>query len=553
MIVLDYLKKTIGDSICVPPFHTGHLGLLPNTEVSIGLMTLPETHHHCELVITPYTPSASDMAHVHCIMMDRPGVVQRLIDAVSLLNLNIVTQESSAINQLNHHSVDLLIDWSSSRFSDLGESEPAQQHRYSNYQALFPHKSAPYVLLFESIIAHCGNVLVRDATNISGLPHLSIRPLVRQHIQPHTLTKVERETGPGHRLHSRITIPNNILAHLHNRLRTAPHQQLHYAILSETENRTLRVFFPEPRLIDRIVHLGFYHRDHPGALAGITKLLAHEFNILTSLLRKTTPDLSVWEAMMEYRGKEVIPDDTKERCEWVAKHLSARATADGVESLSQYKFEVGLPLYPKPPRGTWSGRIGLEGLVPDSDSPEIHPDVNAILREKIGEALAVMGGGEEHMTQLLETVRTSIGQSKRSIFLSYPRNAKEHAGLIEAALGEEYDVKVYDLGGPEDITSAVLSLIAECDYFIGIWHHDENLPTADGNYGISPWMPFEYGIAKALKKPALVVHSDRLDEKIWKRVSPGIPNPEYKDLYFAKSAVSRIVEHCRRSFAKAKN
>src|SRR5918912_3995863 len=109
MIVLDYLKKTINNSICVPPFHTGHLGLLPNTEVSIGLMNLPTTHH-CELVITPYEPSISDMAHVHCIMKDRPGVVQRLVDAVSLLGINIVTQESSAINQLNHHSVDLLID-----------------------------------------------------------------------------------------------------------------------------------------------------------------------------------------------------------------------------------------------------------------------------------------------------------------------------------------------------------------------------------------------------------------------------------------------------------
>lgn len=551
MIVLDYLKKTIGDSICVPPFHTGHLGLLPNTEVSIGLMTLPETHHHCELVITPYNPSASDMAHVHCIMRDMPGVVQRLIDAVSLLDMNIITQESSAINQLNHHSVDLLIDWSSSRFADLGDSELAQQHRYSPYQSLFPHKSALYVLLFESIIAHCGNVLVWDSKKNSGLPHVSIRQLVGQHSQAHTSAKVERETEPGHKLHSRITIPSNILGHLHNRLGTSPHQQLHYAILSETENRTLRVFFPEPRLVARIVHLGFYHRDRPGALAGITKLLAHDFNILTSLLRKTTPELSVWEAMLEYRGIEIISHDTKERCEWVAKHLSLRAAADGVKSLKQYEFEVGLPLYPKPARGTWSERSRLE--VPDDDAPEMPSDVNGLLREKVEEALAVMGGAEEHVTQLLETVRTGIGQSKRSIFLSYPRNAKEHAGLIEDALREEYDVKMYDLGGPEDITSEVLSLIAECDYFVGIWHHDENLPTGDGNYGISPWMPFEYGIAKALKKPTLVVHSDRLDERIWKRVSPGIPNPEYKDLYFAKGAVSRIVDHCRRNFAKAKN
>lgn len=548
MIVLDYLKKTIDHSICVPPFHTGHLGLLPNTEVSVGLMNLPSSHAHCELVITPYEPSTSDMAHVHCIMKDRPGVVQRLVEAVSLLDINIVTQESSAINQLNHHSVDLLIDWAYSDLSTLGDSEPAQQHRYSDYQALFPHKSARYVRLFESIIAHCGNVIMRDTVTRPGFPQISIRPLVGHHIRPHTSAKVEPD--PKYKLHMRITIPPNILGALHNRLGTDPDEQLHYAILSETENRTLRVFFPEPSLVSRIVHLGFYHRDRPGALSVITKLLAREFNIHTSLLRKISPERSVWEAILEFRGEEAIPHDTKTQCNFVAMHLNSRAIEEDVYSLNQYEFEVGLPLYPKPKKDTWNERIPLKGPLQPDSTIDIQPDIDAVLRDRIKEAIASLGGEEDEMSRLLQAVDASVGQEKPSVFLSFPLIAKEHAHLIEAALRDSYRVHIYDLRGAEDITNAVYRWIARSDYFIGIWHHDENLPTEHGKYGISPWMPFEYGIAVALRKPSLVVHSDRLDEKIWKRINLGIANPEYKDIYFAKETVDRIVEHCQRNFRK---
>jgi hypothetical protein len=90
--------------------------------------------------------------------------------------------------------------------------------------------------------------------------------------------------------------------------------------------------------------------------------------------------------------------------------------------------------------------------------------------------------------------------------------------------------------------------MSQSDYFIGIWHHDETLPTQDGKYGISPWMPFEYGIANALGKPSLVVHSDRLDEQIWKRINSGIANPEYKDLFFATDTLDRILQYCHRNF-----
>jgi hypothetical protein len=166
-----------------------------------------------------------------------------------------------------------------------------------------------------------------------------------------------------------------------------------------------------------------------------------------------------------------------------------------------------------------------------------------VLHDRINEALAALGMGAGHVNRVLRAVSAGIDQAKRSIFLSFPSSAAGHAQLLKTALCDRYDVRIYEAHGPEVITDAVRDMIASCDYFVGIWHHDENLPSGNGKYGISPWMPFEYGIASTLHKPCLVIHSERLDERIWKRINPGIGTPEYRDLLFSKDTVANLLEH----------
>ncbi len=546
MIVLDYLKKTVDNCIQIPPFHTGHLGLVPETEVSVGLMTFPGTgDQHCELLITPYEPSTEDMAYVHCIMRDRPGVVQLLIEAVSLLGINIITQESSAINSLNHHAINLIIDWSSSIFANLAESDPSQRSRYSEWQALFPFRDGRYVRLFESIIAHCGHLLIWEESARSYMPRLLIRPLNVQNVRPRHPVIVERDTSRMFQV--KIKLPVHILAPLHNRLNTTFGEPLDYALLSDTDDRTLRVFFPNPALITRTVHLAFYHRDLPGALSAITHLLAKEnFNILTSLLRKISPQFSVWEAILEYRGTGALPLNTEEQRNWVAERLRVRTQQEHVR-VARYQIELGLPLYPKP-KEELRIRVPLLQSREVDESAASPVEIDRVLHDRINEARAALGVGTGHINRMLTAVASSIGKTKRSIFLSFPGTAEGHADLLRNALEPHYEMRIYQAHGAEVITDAVLDMIGRSDYFVGIWHHDEKLPTSDRKYGISPWMPFEYGIASSLHKPCLVVHSDRLDERIWKRINPGIGNPEYTDLMFAKDAVNHILDHCKKNF-----
>ena len=544
MIVLDYLKRTHNDTVLVPPFHTGHLGLLPDTLLHVGLIAYPAEGEHCELVITPYEQS-SDKAYVHCTMRDQPGVVQRLVSAVSILGINIELQESSAINRLNHHSVNLLIDWSSSELR-ARHSTRRQVQRYNSYQANFPITEERYVRLFESIIAHCGHLIVWDELAHARRPHLFMRPLAGHQVRPHANTKVQRHEKE-HSYQVRIPIPDEVLGPLHTRLGTAPGTNLPYILLSETDERVLRIFFPRPRFIPRIFHIAFYHKDLPGALSAITDLLAaDDFNILTSLLRKTSSTESVWEAMLEYRGSAGLPEgDISQRARWLATRLSARAAQDR-RNLSIFEFSVGLPLYPKHNKPE---RFPLKGsTLVESDFTSARPDTGELLLSKINEARNALAGDKD-AEQLLQAVTAAIEKRRPSIFLSFPQNAREHVVLITSAL-PDYEIIKYELHGAEAISDKVLELVTRADYYIGIWHHDETLPTTAGKYGISPWMPFEYGIATALGKPRMVLHSEKLDERIWKRIDAGIATPEYSDLRFKEETLPRMVEYCRANFAE---
>ncbi len=544
MIVLDYLKWTSENKIVVPPFHTGHLGLLPETSVQVGLIAFPAEGDHCELIITPYDLSA-DKAYVNCTMRDQPGVVQRLLEAVSLLNINIDLQESSAIDRLNHHSVNLLIDWSSSELRPRNSSRP-QRQRYAVWQSHFPLGEDRYVRLFESIISHCGHLIVWDQESYPPRPQLFIRPLTGHQVRPQASARVERH-DKVHSYHVRIPIPDEVLGTLHNRLGTQLDRNLPYVLLSETDERVLRVFFPRLQLVDTIVHLGFYHRDLPGALATITHLLAEQhFNIITSLVRKTSKNHGVWETLLEYRGDERIPrDSARECCEWVARLLCTQADRSR-RNLSHFEFSVGLPLYPSKD-ATISIPITASTIF---DEPSLMSrDRTQVLTQRINEARNALSGDSD-AAKLLMTVKEAVEAALPTIFLSFPHSAKAHADLVAERLGKSFKILKYEPHGGESISEKVLDLIARADYYIGIWHHDEAAPMGNGQYGITPWIPFEYGIATALGKPKVIIHSERLHELIWKRIDASIATPEYSDLNFKSDTLERIAEYCNANFVK---
>ena len=136
-MILDYLRYSEDGAIRIPPFHTGHLGFIPGTQVTVSLMRSPaQQESHCEICATPFSQDAASMFRTEATMKDQIGVVHQLLAGIARLHINVVKEESSAINYLNHHQVDLVLDWRTSFFRDRLLSRPEILSRYA---PLNPH------------------------------------------------------------------------------------------------------------------------------------------------------------------------------------------------------------------------------------------------------------------------------------------------------------------------------------------------------------------------------------------------------------------------------
>jgi len=211
------------------------------------------------------------------------------------------------------------------------------------------------------------------------------------------------------------------------------------------------------------------------------------------------------------------------------------------DDAERFHISLGFPRYPRRPEGS---RILTVGWC--NDSKTIAPEES--IDQLIAEQKSLLNPLKDRVqrSKLLEIVEARAANKKPSIFLSYPKAATGHADILKKRLGQLFSIQDYQEPNLAVIVHEVLKRISACDYFIGIWHHDEHSGT-----GISPWMPFELGVAHALGKKYLVVHSKKLGEDVWKRIDPQIAQPAYDDLTFEKNTVPLIEEACQYHFVEA--
>lgn len=565
MFVLDYLKSSIGNTIIVPPFHTGHLGFIPGSEVTVALLKgQSETPDHCEVLVTPFHQAASELVRISCTMLDDIGVVGSLIQAISNMDINITNFETSSIDRLKHHTVNMIVDFSTARLPKE-ETKRSTIRLYSKFESVLPLHDARYVTVFESIVAHCADKLVWTSVLGRNLPQLSIQPIRRTELGVHLPTTIRSAidvksiggsaahpvtVGP---YHIAIDLPDRVAGQIRRNLGQPMSSPLKYVVISDTDERNLRVFFPTPKSTERLIHLGFYHTDEPGVLARITDAVARaQFSIVTSLVRNVNPSQNVWEALMEYKGDNSFPSQagTDQVCIWASEQIIRHSS--NPHQLLASRIEIGAPRYPR--KQQWQGTILVNEhplAKQATPRPIVRPSIQELLVHKISGAAKVAADSApvQAATKLLELVqrRTSKSALPR-IFVSYPKNAVRHALALRKQLDGKYEWDEYQDPDGEDIVSQVQNKITDCDYFIGIWHHDESLPASPGKYNVSPWMPFEYGIAIAESKKSIVIHSEKVDERVWRRINANIANPEYSDLHFLSDTVPKVVGYCAAHF-----
>jgi len=551
-----------------------------------------------EILITPFQTTKDNTALISVVLHDAVGVVGSLVRALSRRNVNVEVQESSSIDHLDLHRVGMIVDLGNSPNED--DTPERVQHEYRAYAPNVPIHSRRYLELFDAIVAHCGHALwwhpYEERLQKHLIPALYVRPLHRRdELNP---SSVVLEEYPDKRF-TEIKLPEDVSKHIQLRVQggSSADVPLSYVFVSDTNDRTLRTFFLPKEFAERLVHVGLYHPDEPGTLARVLNVTASaEFNIVTSLLRKHSEGSSVWEAVLQYKGVDGLPplkpsdaEGLRRWCPetlvpWVRKKLRA---SPHFRELDGCDVSIGPPRYPprfggaKPENLLRLSRGGERTPEPPYDGNSIVMD---LLKQRHTDLENADRRGDEHekaMGLITTVARHRARIRQRTLFLSYPKTAQEmiYAYLrseleipekpsyhltelqkdtpavkraLSASNAEERSVDLTEPPEPEpdDIEAKAIARILEGDYFLAIWHPEKDKSVeASRPAHISPWMFFEYGVARALKKPCVVACHEDLEKTLDPSRLMGLKNfISYNDLNFATRKVSEIRDACTKVF-----
>lgn len=611
MLLLDYLRKlrtskdskdSQGSKVKIPPFHTGHLGLVPGTEVSVRLMgDLQERRSDCELSLTPFAEDYERLFSLHCVLTDKPGVVHKLIGAIYSLRINIVTLGTSVTDYKTTHTVDMMLDWHRSKYPDRIESPARIKSIYQETNCRIPVSDFRYVLLYETIMALCGKEVVLDKAYGRLLPSVTLQPFAPRRSVDATPTAIMRddrlsEVPTATKVSPRVG-QNHFVVHKghEQQIRHATGynegEPMTYILNSSPTERCLRVYFPEKSTAEKFIHVGFQHTNRVGALWAITLVLEKAgFNIITGLLRKKDPLNSSFETVLEYnptqktapkelRGGSNTPYDRV--LKWCAERIHGVSHGDQ-RRLQPYNIQLRPPEYgpqktggdiriPSPSvlntkkKSGGNGKKDNKSKIGDHEFQHRGKSVIQPLKGAVDqlEENRSLDADERERLRFLRMTLKRLEQTRPRVFLSYPSYASAHAKAIKRALdfstisqeaGRDahglqgsVDISEYQEADFKNIVESVSNRIRECDYFIGIWHHENTGTVAiDASSGtVSPWMPFEYGMAMEAGKDCRIIYSDRLPESTWKRIDSSTSKDAYNDFIFTNETVPRLDEWVR--------
>lgn len=549
MFVIDYLKYSDSNRIIVPPFHSGHLGLLPKSaDQHIALLRSASSPTGCELCITPYECELQYLFRLKCVLQEKRGVVNKLLRAIAALGINILSWESATLESNGGHGVFMLLDWSTT-------ASPEKVPLPKNLQGLFfprlsgilPVNDLRYIRLLRQILGQCADVLLWDYDRDTGtaVPRLRLNEIEEWRvIQTRGSIELSKASERKIRLDDAgvaFEIDSRVAAEA--RMATARDQndRLHYILVSDIESKTLRVFIPRRGREKRMIHLGFSHKNLPGALCAVTDVIAaSQLSIVSGLVRKMSDERNILEVTLEHESQEMSREDlVTDPSTWALNNL--RLEGDRVkEWLRYYRVTLEPPLYPKDmpftPVALFDGAI----------SPESITIVTASGAERDVQQMASRAATDDDfaprrwLTSLIFAPEWGP-QGKPTVFLSYPHAASTEAALIRQVLGNRFDFIVLQEGDVEHITEGAVARIVQAHCFIGIWHPER---VRGGKPSLSPWMPFEYGVALSHNKQCVILSHRDVPDDLADRISRDTARIVYGNLVTEPEKLKDLERRC---------
>jgi len=549
MFVIDYLKHSLSNRIVVPPFHSGHLGMLPNTANQHIALLQPEKSPPtgCELCITPYSKDLRYLFRLKCVLQEKRGVVNKLLRAIAAMNINILSWESATLESNGGHGVFMLLDWSTAQPEKHALPKNLQNLFFPRLSGIIPSNDLRYIRLLRQILGQCADVLLwREAEHNIAVPRLRLSEFEESRVvatlgnmpinkATDTPTRLE-DAGVAFEIEPRVASEARMATERGGGL------PLHYILVSDIETKTLRMFIPRLGREKRMIHLGFSHKNLPGALCAITEFVAaSELSIVSGLVRKMTDERNILEVTLEHDSREMSREDLAGDPEgWARSHL--RIYGSRVKDWLRY-YEVALhhPLYPRDspfkPLPLYDAAVQAPHAVTVITPEQAESDV-------VGMAAHVSEKDEfkprHWLTDLLFAEEWGP-QGKPTVFLSFPKAAKRQVALIEKRLGNRFQfIKLQD-GDVEEVTQGAIERIVRAHCFIGVWH-PEKIKGKDPS--LSPWMPFEYGVARSHNKPCVILSHNSLPARLVDRIERDKTRIPYTSLGADPTALIELERRC---------
>jgi hypothetical protein len=128
---------------------------------------------------------------------------------------------------------------------------------------------------------------------------------------------------------------------------------------------------------------------------------------------------------------------------------------------------------------------------------------------------------------------------KPTVFLSYPKSGTSQMACIKKILGDRFRFLELQSADVESITRGSIERIRLAHFFVGLWHHESH-----SSQELSPWMPFEYGVALSHSKPSVIlVHKD-IPSRIVDRIDRDAARIRYVDLVVEEEKLADLERRC---------
>lgn len=269
----------------------------------------------------------------------------------------------------------------------------------------------------------------------------------------------------------------------------------------------------------------------------------------------------------DFSAPDLWNPSSPERVAWlqtqIERFIAHEANDEIATRWEVHEIEISQPRYPAP----------AAGARPRSHTPRRshHPDgyvdrprdLEGRLRKQ---ATVQIEDGLEKLEEFQQTRRVHdkrrwlhklrvLDNFEPKIFFSYPQGARSVAKDLKAAIKEAssglFQFLEYQERDFSSIQDEVARRITSADFFIGIWHHElltdyvrgtEREDRKAGPFAVSPWLPYEFGLARQLQIPSIVIHSGWLPETLTSRINLALAEPSY-DPDDPSKAASDVAEY----------